>query len=81
MVVGCDHEYDVILDVKEDRCPMPLLKAKMALSKMAKGERLYLMTEDAGSLKDIPHYLNIVGHTLLVQEENKGVFTFVVQKT
>lgn len=73
-------EYDVILDAREDRCPMPLLKAKMALSKMTSGHCLCVTTEDVGSLKDIPHYINIVGHTLLKQEENEGVFTFVVQK-
>ncbi|MGB7391297.1 sulfurtransferase TusA family protein [Marinomonas sp.] len=80
MVVKSCYEYDVILDAREDRCPMPLLKTKMALNKMASGDCLCVMTEDAGSLKDIPHYFTIVGHTLLNQEEKNGLFTFIVQK-
>ncbi|REG85830.1 sulfurtransferase TusA family protein [Marinomonas pollencensis] len=80
MVVKSCYEYDVILDAREDRCPMPLLKTKMALSKMQAGESLCVMTQDAGSLKDIPHYFNLVGHRLIDQQENGGVFTFIVQK-
>lgn len=80
MVVKNANEYDLILDVIEDRCPMPLLKTKMALSKMAKGEVLCVHAGDAGSLKDIPHYLSLVGHTLVKQEEQNDVYTFIVQK-
>lgn len=75
-----DSKYDVILDAREDRCPMPLLKAKMALSKMAVGQSLLLMASDAGSLKDIPQYVELVGFTLLSMGENNDVYSFVIQK-
>lgn len=75
-----DSKYDAILDAREDRCPMPLLKAKMALSKMAVGQSLLLMASDAGSLKDIPQYVELVGFTLLSMGENNDVYSFVIQK-
>lgn len=59
---------------------MPLLKAKMALSKMAVGQSLLLMASDAGSLKDIPQYVELVGFTLLSMGENNDVYSFVIQK-
>ena len=81
MTINLGNQYDVILDAREDRCPMPLLKAKMALSKMAVGERLCLTTCDAGSLKDIPQYTALVGFTLLSTCEDNDVYTFVIQKS
>lgn len=74
------NQYDVILDAREDRCPMPLLKAKLALHKMVPGEQLCVTTCDSGSLKDIPHYVAMVGDTLLTAQEDKGVYLFVIQK-
>lgn len=81
MAVNLGNQYDVILDAREDRCPMPLLKAKMALSQMAVGERLCLTTCDAGSLKDIPQYVALVGFSLLSKSEDNDVYTFVIQKS
>lgn len=80
MTVNLENQYDVILDAREDRCPMPLLKAKMALSKMSKGESLCVRTCDAGSLKDIPQYVALVGFSLLSSSEDSNVYTFVIQK-
>ncbi|GGN34414.1 MULTISPECIES: sulfurtransferase TusA family protein [Marinomonas] len=75
------EEYDVILDAREDRCPMPLLKTKMALSKMTIGQRLCVMASDSGSLKDIPQYVTLVGLSLLSVQEDNAVYTFVIQKS
>jgi len=80
MTINLGDQYDVILDVREDRCPMPLLKTKMALSKMSEGECLCVKTSDAGSLKDIPQYLALVGLSLLSMGEDGDVYTFVIQK-
>lgn len=75
-----DTKYDVILDAREDRCPMPLLKAKMALSKMTSGQCLCVKASDSGSLKDIPHYVHLVGFSLLSISEDNDIYTFVIQK-
>ncbi|TYL48000.1 sulfurtransferase TusA family protein [Marinomonas sp. IMCC 4694] len=80
MTVNSEKQYDVLLDAREDRCPMPLLKTKMALSKMAVGGRLCVTTCDAGSLKDIPQYLALVGFSLLSVNEDNTLYTFEIQK-
>ncbi|MCB5161811.1 sulfurtransferase TusA family protein [Marinomonas algarum] len=80
MMIHSESQYDVILDAREDRCPMPLLKAKLALSKMSVGQRLCVTTCDAGSLKDIPKYVELVGYRLLSTYEEKGVYLFDIQK-
>ncbi|AEF54936.1 sulfurtransferase TusA family protein [Marinomonas posidonica] len=73
-------QYDVILDAREDRCPMPLLKVKLALSKMQAGQILSMTTCDSGSLKDIPQYLEMQGYSLLSLSNDKNEFCFIIQK-
>lgn len=80
MTIKQSSQYDVILDAIEDRCPMPLLKVKMALSKMEVGKLLCVTASDSGSLKDIPQYVNLVGYSLVSTLENKNTYTFVIQK-
>lgn len=74
-------QYDVILDIREDRCPMPLLKTKLSLSKMQKGQSLCVITGDPGSLKDIPQYIELVGFSLLSVVEGDNIVTFIIQKS
>lgn len=73
-------QYDVILDAREDRCPMPLLKAKLALTKMQKGQVLQLITCDSGSLKDIPYYVKQQGYQLLSSSQEEDEICFIIQK-
>ena len=73
-------EYDVLLDVREDRCPMPLLKTKMALAKMNSQDVLCVLASDPGSLKDIPYYLSVVNIPLLLEEQIDSVCRFLIQK-
>lgn len=75
-----NKQYDVLLDVREDKCPMPLLKTKMALAKMSSQEVLCVLVSDPGSLKDIPYYLSVVDIPLLLQEQVDSVCRFLIQK-
>lgn len=74
------QQYDVILDAREERCPMPLLKLKLALAKMSSGDVICVYATDEGSLRDIPHYLELVGLPLLEQGESEGSYYFVIAK-
>jgi len=73
-------EYDVLLDAIEDKCPMPLLKTKLALAKMQSLQTLCVLSSDEGSLKDIPYYLSIVGIPLLSQKVENSIYYFIIQK-
>lgn len=75
-----NQQYDVLLDVREDKCPMPLLKTKMALAKMSSQEILCVLASDPGSLKDISYYLSVVEIPLLLQEHVDNVCRFLIQK-
>lgn len=57
-------QIDVVVDAREENCPMPLLRAKMALNKMANGQRLQVLATDAGSVRDFEAFIRLTSHDL-----------------
>ncbi|MCJ8311419.1 MAG: sulfurtransferase TusA family protein [Saccharospirillaceae bacterium] len=67
------------LDFTGQRCPLPLLKMKQALIEATSNELLKVMTSDEGSLRDIPLYLSRTKHTLLKQDQQNGIYHFIIE--
>lgn len=59
---------DKTLDTKGLNCPLPILKAKKALSELASGEVLKVLTTDPGSLRDFQAFAKQTGNDLLDQQ-------------
>ncbi|WP_257276472.1 MULTISPECIES: sulfurtransferase TusA family protein [unclassified Endozoicomonas] len=72
-------EVNVELDLKGMSCPLPLLRAKQALSKMDQGEVLRVQATDPGSVRDFASFARISGHRLLSSDEASGVFIFTLE--
>ena len=68
------------IDAKGLACPMPLLKAKLALNALESGDTLKVHATDAGSVKDFKTFADLSGHRLLSSEESDGVYSYVLQK-
>lgn len=58
-------EHDQELDASGLSCPMPLLKAKLALHQLSPGQVLKVIATDAGSVRDFPAYTEVSDHELL----------------
>jgi tRNA 2-thiouridine synthesizing protein A len=71
---------DKTLDTQGLACPLPVLKAKKALSDLPKGGTLEVLATDPGSVEDFKAFCSTAGHTLLEQSEKAGVFRFVIQR-
>ncbi|MCY4046003.1 MAG: sulfurtransferase TusA family protein [Cellvibrionales bacterium] len=69
----------VYLDARGLSCPLPLLKTKLALKAMEKGETLDVLASDSGSFKDIPVYLEQTEHKLLVKETQGDDYHFIIE--
>ena len=52
LCTGIMTDIDVFLDAVGLDCPLPLLKAKQALNRMACGEVLEVLATDVGSVRD-----------------------------
>ena len=71
---------DRVLDAKSLRCPLPVVKTRMALDKMAVGEAVTVLATDPASNIDIRHLCNNNGHEMGDASEEDGVLTFVIRK-
>ena len=72
--------HDVELDASGLNCPLPLLKAKMELNRMASGAILKVIATDAGSQRDFRTFARLAGHTLLREEDEAGVYRYWLKK-
>ncbi|MBB3045805.1 TusA-related sulfurtransferase [Litorivivens lipolytica] len=72
---------DVSVDARGLDCPLPLLKAKQALNRMASGERLEVLATDAGSVRDFTVFSEQSGHALLLSEEQDGEYRYILEKS
>jgi tRNA 2-thiouridine synthesizing protein A len=73
-------EFDVEIDSSGLNCPLPVLKARKALSEMNNGQRLHLIATDLGANKDIPAFCKMTGNPLISAEEAEGKLHFIIEK-
>jgi len=59
---------DKEIDTSGLNCPLPILKAKKALSDMQSGQTLKVIATDAGSVKDFQAFAKQTGNELLDQQ-------------
>ena len=63
-------EHDIELDTSGLHCPLPILKAKKALSSMESAQVLKVTTTDPGAERDFQVFAMQTGNTLLRQEKH-----------
>jgi TusA-related sulfurtransferase len=61
-------QIDRELDARGLNCPLPILKAKKALSEMQSGEILRVVATDPGSERDFKAFAKQTGNDLLEQQ-------------
>ena len=71
---------DTVLDTTGLMCPLPVLKAKNAIARLSAGDVLEVISTDPGSVADFAVFCAALGHTLLAQSEDAGVFRFRIQR-
>ncbi len=69
-----------ILDVKDLKCPLPVLRANRELRGLAPGERLRVLATDRAAIGDFQAYCRETGHSLLACSEESGVFSFLIRR-
>jgi TusA-related sulfurtransferase len=72
----CDAE----LDASGLNCPLPLLKAKLELNRLASGAVLKVIATDAGSQRDFRAFAKLAGHALLREEVDNGTYRYWLRK-
>ncbi len=73
-------QHDKEIDTRGLNCPLPILRAKKALSDVRSGQVLKIVATDPGSVKDFETFAKQTGHALLSHSEANGEFTFLMKK-
>ena len=61
-------QIDKEIDTRGLNCPLPILKAKKALSEMQSGQALKVVATDGGSIRDFQAFAKQTGNELLDQQ-------------
>jgi len=68
------------LDERGLNCPLPVLKAKKFMKTLDSGETLEVLSTDPGLAKDMASLCRATGNTLMKQDEDDGVYRFLLKK-
>lgn len=72
-------EWDVEVDARGLKCPLPILRAKKVLSAMETGKVLRVLATDPGSVQDFQAFARQTGNKLLHQgDAGEQTFEFLL---
>ena len=68
------------LDASGLECPLPLLKAKLELSKMSKDQIIKVISTDPTSEEDFKAFERMSGNVILAIEKKEQKYFYLIQK-
>jgi TusA-related sulfurtransferase len=68
------------VDTRGMHCPLPILKAKKALSQMASGELLQVVSTDPNSVRDFQAFAKQTGNELVEQLSWQDEYVHVLRR-
>jgi tRNA 2-thiouridine synthesizing protein A len=68
------------LDARGMNCPLPILKTRQAINRLASGQILEITATDPGSLKDMAAFCDQTGNHLLASNTAGEGFVFLIKK-
>lgn len=71
---------DKEIDTSGLNCPLPILKAKKALTDLVSGQTLKVIATDPGSWRDFEAFARQTGNELLSQEKTDANFVYVLKR-
>jgi tRNA 2-thiouridine synthesizing protein A len=72
--------FDREVDARGLNCPLPILKAKKALSELGSGQVLKVLSTDPGSLRDFQAFARQTGNEMVGQSEADRIWTFFLKR-
>ena len=80
MSEGKNYKFDTEQDLSGLDCPLPTLRIKAALAKMAPGEVLKVIATHPDSVKEIRTFCKQTGHPMIAFREAFGQYLFWIEK-
>jgi TusA-related sulfurtransferase len=73
-------QADIEVDARGLNCPLPILKAKKALSGLASGQTVRIISTDAGSVRDFQAFAKQTGNELVEQQTEGAEFIHLMRR-
>jgi tRNA 2-thiouridine synthesizing protein A len=73
-------QIDKEIDTSGLNCPLPILKAKKALTELQSGQTLKVIATDPGSWRDFEAFARQTGNELVQQEKTEVNFIYVLKR-
>ena len=73
-------DIDKEIDTRGLNCPLPILKAKKALTDMKTGQLLKVVSTDSGSLRDFQAFSRQTGNELVEQQTVGAEYIHVLRR-
>ena len=74
------QDADIDVDARGLNCPLPILKAKKALSGLQSGQTIRVVSTDAGSVRDFQAFAKQTGNELLEQQTEGSEFIHLMRR-
>jgi tRNA 2-thiouridine synthesizing protein A len=71
---------DELLDARGLKCPLPVLRARKAMQRLAPGAVLQVLATDPAATRDFQAFCEATGHELLERREQGGEFCLRIRK-
>ena len=71
---------ETVLDTRGLSCPLPVLRARKAMQKLAPGALLRVLATDPGTVKDMQAFCRASGHELVESRTQEAEFHFLLRK-
>ncbi len=72
--------YNKQVDACGLSCPLPILRAKRALSDMETGDVLRVLATDPGSVRDFQAFAKQTGNELIAHGESDKIFVYFLRR-
>ena len=73
-------DWDVEIDAKGLKCPLPVLRLRQKLAVLRPGQVVRLLADDPMAEIDVPQFCAEVGHRLVAQTYDGAAAVFFVAK-
>ena len=70
----------IVYDLKGLKCPLPVMKTRKRMQRLAPGALIAVETTDPLAVIDIPHFCHEDGHTLVESGVREGGHRFLIRK-
>lgn len=70
----------ISLDMRGKECPLPVLRAKLAMLELEPGEVLEVLATDPHASVDFQAFCARSGHELVLEDQQGGVLRFCIRR-